>query len=153
MLRRSECMRAQDTILQRRVPRTCPPPRIESPSRLQHLSNDPLQRFAFATFVAGSHLRMQKHSDRANQPMLPVVTDDDCDSIYLLLVVFYKPSVILEGRNIFPAVECGGINQQSNLPMLADNRIDLRRNFVEVVSFQFLWCRNPQYVVRNNILS
>jgi hypothetical protein len=23
-------------------------------------------------------------------------------------------------------------------------------NWVEVVSFQFLWCRNPQYVVRNN---
>jgi hypothetical protein len=38
--------------------------------------------------------------------MLPVVSDDDSDAIYLLLVVFYESSVIFKGLDIFPAVKC-----------------------------------------------
>jgi len=67
--------------------------RISSP-------DDPPQRFAFAAFVVGPYLRMHEHSDRANQPMLPVVRDDDCDAIYLLLVTFYEPSMVFKGCNI-----------------------------------------------------
>ena len=52
--------------------------------------------------------------------MLPVVRDDDCDAIYLLLVTFYESSMIFEGRDILPAVEPGSINQQSDFPMLTE---------------------------------
>jgi len=65
--------------------------------------------------------------------MLPVVRDDDCDAIYLLLVTFYESSMIFEGRDILPAVEPGGINQQPDLAVPADDRIDLRRNLAKIV--------------------
>ena len=70
--------------------------------------------------------------------MLPVVRDDDCDAIYLLLVAFYESSMIFEGRDILPAVEPGGINQQPNLAVLTDNRIALRRNLAKVVGLNFI---------------
>ena len=92
------------------------------------------------TLVVGSYLWVQKHSDRANQPVLPVVRDDDCDAIYLLLVAFYESGMIFEGRYILPAVEPGSINQQPNLAILTDNRIDLRRNLAKVIRLQFLRC-------------
>jgi hypothetical protein len=82
--------------------------------------------------------------------MLPVVRDDNCDEIYFLLVTFYEPSMISKGCNILPAVESRSVNQQSDFPVSTDDRIDLRRNLAEVVSLQFLRCRDPQYVVRNN---
>ena len=81
---------------------------------------------------------MEEHSDRANQPMLPIVRGDDCDALYLVLVVFYKPSMIFKSCDILPAVESGSINQQSDFPTLTDERVDLWCNFAEVVSFQFL---------------
>ena len=77
--------------------------RLHAPRRL---SNDPFQRLAFVTLIVGSYLRVQENSDCANQPMLPVARDDDCDAIYLLLVVFYESSVIFKGLDIFPAVKC-----------------------------------------------
>jgi hypothetical protein len=117
----------------------------------QRSSNDPLQCFAFVALVIGSYLGVQKHPDRTNQPMLPVVRDDDCNAIHLPLVVFDEPSMIFKGRNILPAVKSGSINQQSNLPIPTDDRIDLWSNLAEVVSLQFLRCCDPQYVVRNNI--
>jgi hypothetical protein len=89
---------------------------------------------------------MQEYSDGANQPMLPVVPGDDCDALYLLLVAFYEPGMLFESRNIFPAVELGSIIQQSDLPVLTDQRIDLQSNLAEVVSFQFTWRDDPQRV-------
>jgi hypothetical protein len=114
------------------------------------LSDDPLQCLAFVTLVIGLHLRMQKHSDRAKQPMLPVVRGDDRDALYLLLVVFYESGVIFESRNIFPTVESGSIDQQPDLPMLSDESIDLRRNLKKVGSFQFLRRDDPQRIVGDN---
>jgi len=89
---------------------------------------------------------MQEHSDRSNHPMLPVVRGDDCVALYLLMVVFYEASMIFKSRDILPAVETGSINQQSDFPVLTDERIDLRRNLAEVVGFQFLRRRDPQRV-------
>jgi hypothetical protein len=40
---------------------------------------------------------VQENSDRANEPMLPVVGDDDCGAIYLLLMALYESSMIFEG--------------------------------------------------------
>jgi hypothetical protein len=68
----------------------------------------------------------------------PPLRGDDCDALYLLLVVFYEPGMIYKSRNILPAVESGSINQQPDFPMLTDKRIDLRRNLAEVVSLQFI---------------
>jgi hypothetical protein len=64
----------------------------------RRLSDDPLQRLALVALIVGSYLRMQENSDRANQPMLPVVPGDDCDALHPLLVIFYKPSMIFKGR-------------------------------------------------------
>ena len=75
-----------------------------------YLSKDPLQCFVFIALIVSSYFWMQEHSDRANQPMLPVVRDDDGDALYLLLVAFHKPSMIFKGRDILPAAEAGGIN-------------------------------------------
>src|ERR1035441_7229075 len=83
--------------------------------------------------------------------MLPVVRDDDGDAIYLLLVTFYESSMIFEGRDILPAVEPGGINQQHNLAVLTDNRIDLRRNLRKVVGLNFVRHQDPQHVARDNV--
>ena len=69
----------------------------------QLLFQHPLQRFALVAFVVGSYLWVQKHPDCANQPMLPVVRDDNCDAICFLLVIFYEPSMISKGCNILPA--------------------------------------------------
>ena len=60
------------------------------------------------------------YSDRANQPMLPVVRHDDCDALHFLVVSSYEPNMILKSRNILPAVEPGSINQQSDFPMLTE---------------------------------
>ena len=90
------------------------------------LSNDPVQRIAFLPFVVRPYFRVQKYSDRANQPVLPCVSGDNCEALYLLLVVFYEFSMIFESSNILPAVESGPIDQQPDFPELADNGIDLR---------------------------
>ena len=93
--------------------------RLHAPRRL---SDDPFQRLALVALIEGSDLRMQENSDRADQPMLPVVCDNDCDAIYLLLVVFYEYSMIFKGRDILPAIEPGGINQQPDLLVPTDNK-------------------------------
>jgi hydrogenase expression/formation protein HypE len=54
--------------------------------------------------------------------------------------------MIFESRNIFPAVKSGSINQQSDFPVLSNERIDLRCNLSEVVGVQFLWGRDSQRV-------
>jgi len=85
------------------------------------------KRLALVALIVGSCLRVQENSDRANRPMLLVVPGDDCDALYLLLVIFHESSMIFKGRDILPAVEPGSINQ----------RIDLRRNLAKVVSLHF----------------
>ena len=45
----------------------------------RRLSDDPFQRLALVALIVGSYLRVQENSDRANQPMLPVVPGDDCE--------------------------------------------------------------------------
>ena len=135
----------------------CPRVRDESvqgyPTRLQahrRLSDDPLQRLALVAPIVGSYLRMQEYSDRANQPMLPVMTRNNCDSLHPLLVPFYESSMTFECRNIFPTVEPGCINQQSDFPILTDERIDLGRNLEEVVSFQFPRRNDFHHIGRDN---
>ena len=106
------------------------------------LSDNPLKRLALAALFVCSYFRMHKHSDCADQPMLPLVRDDDGDAFHLLLVALYESSMILKSRDILPAGEYGSVNQQSNLPMLAYEGINLRRNLKEVIGFQFLGCRD-----------
>jgi hypothetical protein len=98
----------------------------------------PFQRLAFMALIVGSYLWVHEHSDRADQPMLPIMPDDDCDAIYLLLVAFDESSMIFECRDIVPAVEAGGINQQPNLAVLIDNRIDQGSNLAKVVGRNFI---------------
>lgn len=114
------------------------------------LSDDPLQRFVFVALVVGFYLRMQKHSHRANKIMLPIMPDDDCNSLYFLLMTSYELRMMFKRRNIFPSTEFGCINQQSDLPVLTDKGIDLRRNLAEVVGFQFLRRHDLQYIGGNN---
>ena len=42
--------------------------------------------------------------------MLPVMRGDDCDALYLLLVVFYEAGMFFKGGDILPAVETGSID-------------------------------------------
>jgi len=82
---------------------------------------------------------MNKNSDRANQPMLPIVRDNDSDALQSSDDGFFMNLACVSNvSNIFPAAESGGINQQSDLPVLANQRIDLRRNFADVFIFQIL---------------
>ena len=84
------------------------------------ISNNPLKRLALAVLFVCSYLRMHKHSDCADQPMLPLVRDDNGDALHLLLVALYESSMVLKSRDILPTCEFGSVNQQSNLPLLAD---------------------------------
>jgi hypothetical protein len=54
------------------------------------------------------------------------VRGDHGDAFHLLLVVFDEPGMLFKSRYILPAVEPEGIDQQPDLPMLANERIDLR---------------------------
>ena len=69
------------------------------------LSDDPLQGIVFVALIVGSYLWMKEHSDRANQPMLPVVRGDDCDALYFLLVIFYEPGMMFKRIDILPTME------------------------------------------------
>src|ERR1039458_10007892 len=64
------------------------------------LSNNPLKCLALAALFVCSYFRMHKHSDCADQPMLPLVRDDDGDALHLLLVALYESSMILKSRDI-----------------------------------------------------
>ena len=108
------------------------------------LADDPLPRFGFVTLLVGSCLRMDEDSERANQPTLPVMRGDDREALYFLLVISDEPGMSFKGLDIVPATESGSINQQSDFPMLTDERVDLRRNLAEVVSVQFIRQRDPQ---------
>ena len=55
------------------------------------LSKEPLLRFVCLALIVGSYLRMHEQSDRTNQPVLPLVSDNHCDALHLLLVVLYEP--------------------------------------------------------------
>src|SRR5450631_465686 len=82
--------------------------------------------------------------------MLPLMPDDDCDALHLLLVGSYKPNMIFKCRNILPPVESGCINQQFYFAMLTDEGIELRRNLTKVVGFQFLRRHDFQGVGSDN---
>jgi hypothetical protein len=109
--------------------------RLHAPWRLP---DDPLQRLVLMALIVGSYLGVQKNSDRANQPMLPIVPGDDRDALHLLLMIFYELGMIFESRNILPAFESGSVNEQPDFSILPDDRIDLRRNLREIVNVQFL---------------
>jgi hypothetical protein len=117
-----------------------------SPPARRCLSDDPLQRLAFVSFIVGSYLRMQEHSNCAYHPMLPVMRGDDSDALDLLVMVFNEPGMIFESRNILPTIESGSVNQQFDFPVLTNERIDLRSDLAEIVGFQFLWSRDSQRV-------
>ncbi|MFZ0693500.1 MAG: hypothetical protein WAN51_05000 [Alphaproteobacteria bacterium] len=93
---------------------------------------------------------MGEHFNSGDQPMLPVMRSDNGDAFDLLLVVFYEPGMFFESRNIFPAVESGSINQQSDFAVLTDERIDLRSNLAEVVGLQFIRRHDPQRIGSEN---
>src|SRR5271165_6496659 len=59
--------------------------------------------------------------------------------------------MICKSRKILPAVETGSIDQQSDFPMLTDERIDLWCDLAKVVSFQFLRRNDPQRIGGDNL--
>ncbi len=67
------------------------------------LSDDPAKRLACVALIVGACLRMDENSDCANQPMLPVMRGDDCDALYLLLVVFYEAGMLSQRRRYSPS--------------------------------------------------
>ena len=85
--------------------------------------------------VVGSNLRMHEYSDGADQPMLPIMRDNDRDALNPALVIFDKPGMIFKGRDVFLTVELRSINQQANFAKLTDDGINLRPDLTEIVSF------------------
>ena len=57
--------------------------------RIDALPDDPSQRLAFVALIVGPHLRMQEHSDRTNQPVLPVMSSNDRYALDPPMVVFF----------------------------------------------------------------
>jgi hypothetical protein len=101
--------------------------------------------------VVGPYLWMQEHSDRANHPMLPVVSGDDRDALDLLLVASYEPGMGLKGRNILSAVKPGTINQQSDFAVPTDERINLGPKLAKVFGLQLLRRDEPQCIGGDDI--
>jgi hypothetical protein len=58
--------------------------------------------------------------------------------------------MIFESRNIFPTVEPGSVDQQSDFSVLSDERVDLRRDLAEVISFQFPRRNDFQHIGGDN---
>ena len=115
-----------------------------------------MQGLARLALIVGFDLRMHEDSDRADQPTLPFVRNDDGEALDFLLVFFYEASMIFESGDILPAIESGSINKQPDFPTLTDERIDLRHNLVEVVSLQFirrddLQCVSPDKLCLDHI--
>jgi hypothetical protein len=121
-------------------------PSVDPTKEHSPFADDPLQRFAFVTLIVGSRIRMHEDSNGGNQPMLPVMRGDDRNALDLLLVISYEAGVSFKRANILPAMEAGGINQQSDLPILTDERIDLRCNLPKVISVQFVGQSDPQCI-------
>src|ERR1017187_10333028 len=101
--------------------------------------------------IVGPYLRVQEHSDCTNHPMLPVVSGDDRDALDLLMVASYEPGVGCESRDILPAAESGTIDQQSDFPVLTDERIDLWPKLAKVFSLQLLRRDKPQCIGGDDI--
>jgi len=80
---------------------------------------------------------MQEHSDRTNQPVLPVMSSDGRYALDPPMVVLYKPGMIFESRNILPASEPASIDQQSDRSMLLDERLDLWAIWRKSSAFNF----------------
>ncbi len=80
---------------------------------------------------------MQKHPDRANQPMLPFVRGDHGNAVDFVLMGFHEGGVFLESRKIFPAAQLGGVNQKPEAPLLPDKWFDLPSQFSEIARLQF----------------
>ena len=80
---------------------------------------------------------MQKDFDRTNQPMLPFMPGDDRDALDLLLMIFYELGMIFKSCDILPSFAPGSVDQQSDLAILPDDRIDLRRDLGKSSAFNF----------------
>ena len=63
-----------------------------------------MPRFVSLVRVEGSYFRMHEQFGRANQPMLPLVSDNHRYSLHLVLMIFYETSMGLESGNILPTV-------------------------------------------------
>jgi hypothetical protein len=101
-------------------------------------ANDPSPRLVFSTFVKSSCFGVQKHSRRIDDPMLPLVTDNDADPLNVPLMIPNETRVRLKSHVAFPTVERGNVDQQPDLPALRDHWVDLLREGLEVRFCQLL---------------
>jgi hypothetical protein len=76
---------------------------------------EPTKRVIFLTALKESHLRMQEHLDRTDQPTLPFVRRNHGDAIDLLLMRFDESGALFKGGQIFPALQTRGLDQQPEL--------------------------------------
>jgi hypothetical protein len=75
---------------------------------------------------------MQKHSDHANRPTLPIVCGYDGYALDLPLVGSYESDLGRESRDILPAAKSGSIDEQPDLAMLIDERVNLGPKLAKV---------------------
>ena len=108
------------------------------------LSCDPFQRFALLAFVIDSHFGMHEQPNCAYDPMLPVMPSDNGYALHFPVVIFHESNMPFEGRDVLPARKIRGINQQSDFALLPDERIDLRRKLLKIVSLYFFGYCNFQ---------
>ena len=70
--------------------------------------------------------------------MLPVAPGDDRDPRHLFLVRFDETRVLLECGETVPSLQMRRVDQQPDLAVVLDDRIDLRRQGEEVVGMEGL---------------
>ena len=65
---------------------------------------------------------MQEHPHGIDEPMLPVVSNDDSEPLDVPLMFLDETRVRLKSRKAFPAVEAGSVDQQLDLLELRERR-------------------------------
>jgi hypothetical protein len=95
-------------------------------------ANDPSLRLVFSVFVESPCFGVQKHSRGIDDPMLPVVTDEDGDPLDVPLMILNETRVRLKSRVAFPTIEPGNVDQQPDLTARRDHWVDLPCEAVEV---------------------
>ena len=88
--------------------------------------------------MEGSCLGVQKHSRHIDDPILPVVTDNDGEPLDVPLMILDEARVGLESRIAFPTVESRNVDQQPDSSALLDQWVDPQREALEVGFRQFL---------------
>ncbi|MGA8771312.1 MAG: hypothetical protein WB610_13195 [Rhodomicrobium sp.] len=96
------------------------------------LLHQPLAGSGFLVYAEGLDLRMHEDVDDGGKPVLPVMTGDDGNTLDLALVILDEQDMFFERLAVFPAMQGPGVNKEADLPLLADEFVDLRRDRGEI---------------------